>query len=366
MILRIKLAEPLITNEEKEVILQVLSSKRFVMGEQNELFEKEFAKFLGVKHAIAVSSGTAALHLALLACGVKEGDEVITVSHTFVSTVAMILTCNAKPVLVDIDPKFYTIDPNEVKKAITNKTKAIMPVHIYGHPADLDPIIEIAEKHGLYVIEDAAQAHGSEYKGKKVGGIGDIGCFSFYPSKNMMVGGEGGMVVTNDDTLARDIRMLANHGRSTWDTHVKLGYNYRMGEINAAIGRIQLMKLTKMNEMRRRIAKLYSKELEGINELIKPIEAPWAYHVYHIYAIRCVNRDKLREWLANKGIETGIHYRLPVHLQPFYTSLQLPNYKLPITEEITKTILSIPMHPNLKDDDVNYVIENIKEFFKQK
>ncbi|MCS7116070.1 MAG: DegT/DnrJ/EryC1/StrS family aminotransferase [Nitrososphaerales archaeon] len=360
---KIKLAEPMISDEEKEAIFKVLSSGRFVMGEQNRYFEREFANFLGIKYAVAVSSGTAALHLALLACGVKEGDEVITVSHTFVSTVSMIIACGAKPVLVDIDPKFYTMDPNEVEKAITNKTKAIIPVHLYGHPVDLDPIMEIAEKHGLYVIEDAAQAHGAEYKGKKVGGLGHIGCFSFYPSKNMMVGGEGGMVVTDDEDLERDIRMLANHGRSDKDTFVKLGYNYRMSEIHAAIGRIQLMKLKNMNEIRRRIARRYSKGFEGINGLITPIEAPWAYHVYHIYAIRCNNRDRLREWLNARYIETGIHYRLPVHHQPFYTSLQLPSYKLPFTEEVTKTVLSLPIHPNLKDDDIDYIIENVRGFF---
>ncbi|XRO75841.1 DegT/DnrJ/EryC1/StrS family aminotransferase [Methanocaldococcus sp. 28A] len=349
-----------IKKEINQVIQRVLESGWFILGKELEAFEKEFAEYLGAKHVIGVNSGSDALYLAVKALGVSKDDEVITVSHTFISTVDAITRNGAKPVFVDIDPETYTIDVSQIEKKITEKTKAIVPVHLYGHPADMDPILEIAEEYGLYVIEDASQAHGAEYKGRKVGNIGDVGCFSFYPTKNLGAYGDGGVVVTNDDELAEKLRVLRSYGSSKKYYHNLIGVNSRLDELQAAILRVKLKYLDEWNKRRRKMAKLYNKLLEDY-EVITPIEKVWAKHVYHLYIIRHKERDKLQKYLSENGIQTQIHYPIPVHKQKAYVDLGI-NVQLPITEKISNEILSLPMHPWLKEEEVKYICETIKKF----
>ena len=349
-----------IKGEINNVIQRVLERQWFILGEELERFEKEFAKYIGVKHAIGVNSGSDALYLAIKALSIGKGSEVITVSHTFISTVDAIIRNGAKPVFVDIDPETYTIDVNQIEKKITKGTKAIIPVHLYGHPADMDPIMEIAEKYGLYVIEDACQAHGAEYKGRKAGSIGYIGCFSFYPVKNLGAYGDAGMVVTNNEELAEKLRMLRNYGSPKKYHHDYTGVNSRLDEIQAAILRVKLRHLDEWNEKRRKIAKLYNELLED-SDVITPIEKEWAKHVYHLYVIRHRERNKLQRHLAENGIQTQIHYPIPVHKQRAYLNLG-HTARLPVTEKICKEILSLPMHPWLKEEEIEYISEIIKEF----
>jgi len=334
-----------IKDEINEAIQRVLESGWFILGEELRQFEREFASYIGVKHAIGVNSGSDALYLAVKALNIGSGDEVITVSHTFISTVDAITRNGAKPIFVDIDPETYTIDVNQIEKAITKKTKAIIPVHLYGHPADMDPIMEIAEKYGLYVIEDASQAHGAEYKGRKVGSIGHVACFSFYPTKNLGAYGDAGIIVTNDEELAEKFRMLRNYGSPKKYYHDFIGVNSRLDEIQAVILRVKLRHLDEWNERRRKIAKLYNELLEDSDVIIPiPVEREYAKHVYHLYVIRYKNRDKLQQYLLENGIKTQIHYPVPVHLQKAYLNLGIKT-KLPVTERISREILSLPMYP---------------------
>ncbi len=349
-----------IKEEINQAIHRVLESGWFVLGEELKKFEKEFASYLRVKHVIGVNSGSDALYLAVKALGIGKGDEVITVSHTFISTVDAITRNGAKPVFVDIDPETYTIDVNQIENVITKRTKAIIPVHIYGHPADMDLIMEIAEKHGLYVIEDACQAHGAEYKGRKVGSIGDIGCFSFYPTKNLGAYGDAGAIVTNDDELAEKLKILRNYGSSKKYYHDFIGVNSRLDEIQAAVLRIKLRHLDEWNEKRRKIAKMYNKFLED-SGVITPIEKKWAKHVYHLYVIRHKDRDKLQKYLAKNRVISQIHYPVPVHKQRAYLDLGITRH-LPITEKISKEIISLPMHPWLKKEEVEHISEFIRNF----
>jgi len=295
--------------------------------------------------------------LAVKALGIGRGDEVVTVSHTFISTVDAVARNGAKPVFVDIDPETYTIDVNQVEKKITEKTKAIIPVHLYGHPADMDPIMEIAEKYGLYVIEDACQAHGAEYKGRKVGSIGHVGCFSFYPVKNLGAYGDAGMVVTNDKELATKLKMLRNYGSPKKYYHDLVGVNSRLDEIQAAVLRVKLKYLDKWNERRRKIAKLYNELLED-TEIITPIEKEWVKHVYHLYVIRHRERDELQRHLLKNEIKTQIHYPVPVHLQKAYLGIRV---RLPVTERISQEILSLPMFPYLTDTEIEKIVMVIKK-----
>lgn len=363
----IPLSKVIVDEELKSMVIEALESGWYILGRFTKEFENAFAKFCNVKHAIATSSGTSALFLSMLALGVKPGDYIIVPSMTFVSTATTVLHVGARPVFVDIDPTTYTMDPDDVRRVlrdekVAKRARAIIPVHLYGHPANMDAIAEIAEEHGLYVIEDACQAHGAEYKERKVGSIGYVACFSFYPSKNMTVCGDGGMVTTNDDEVAEKIRMLRNHGRKEKYIHELLGYNMRFNEIQAAIGLVYLKKLPNLNKRRREIAKQYSKRLR--EAVIIPVEAPWAKHVYHMYVIRTPHRDELARFLEEHGIHTGIHYPVPIHRQPVIERLLGSQETLRHTEECARMVLSLPMHPMLRDEEVDYVCDKVLEFSK--
>jgi dTDP-4-amino-4,6-dideoxygalactose transaminase len=335
-------------------IARVLDSCQFVLGSEVAGFEQEFATYCGAAECIALNSGTSALHLALLAAGVGTGDEVITVPFTFVASVAAIIYAGARPVLVDIDPRSFTMDPAAIEAAITPRTKAILPVHLYGQPADMDPIMEVARRHRLVVIEDAAQAHGAKYKGRPVGSIGDMACFSFYPGKNLGAYGEGGAVTTSNADYARTIRMLRDWGQDRKYHHVLRGYNYRMEGLQGAILRVKLRHLEPWTEARRIIAAKYN-ELLADSELVRPSEMPWARHVYHAYTLRADDRDALQAALQEKGIQTGIHYPMPVHLQPAYAELVQMPLALPESENAAAEVLSLPVFPELTDEQIQRV-----------
>jgi dTDP-4-amino-4,6-dideoxygalactose transaminase/acetyltransferase-like isoleucine patch superfamily enzyme len=345
--------------EMRPALDAVLESGGFVLGREVTAFEDEFAAYCGARAAIAVNSGTSALHLALLAAGVEAGDEVITVAFTFVATVAAVLYAGAQPVLVDIDPRSFTLDAGRIEDAITPRTKAILPVHLYGQPADMDPIMEMARRHRLVVVEDASQAHGAEYKGRRVGGIGHLGCFSFYPGKNLGAYGEGGAVVTSDPEYARTIRMLRDWGQDRKYHHVLKGYNYRMDAFQGAILRVKLRHLEVWTEARRRRAARYEERLAGTG-VATPIPSPASRHVYHIYAVRSARRDALQRTLRAQGIETGIHYPVPVHLQPAYADLGYKAGDLPHTEAAASEVLSLPMFPELTEEAQESVVHAIR------
>lgn len=360
----IPLMKVLVTDEEKKAVLRVLDSGCYILGEENKKLEKEFAEYCGTKRSIALNSGTAALHVALSTLGIGKGDEVITVSNTFIATSNAVLFVGAKPVFVDIKPETYTMNVEAVEKSITRKTKAIIPVHLYGHPVDMDPLMEIAEKHRLFVIEDACQAHGALYKGQKVGSIGDAGCFSFYPSKNMTVCGDGGILVSNKGEVIEQSEVIRNQGQKIKNVHEHLGDNLRLSEMHAAIARVQLKHLDIWNESRRKHASIYHSLLESLRDKItRPTEETWARHVYHLYVIRAHKRNALKEHLDKKGIETGIHYPTPVHLQSFYRRLfGFSEGMFPVTEKVAQEVLSLPCHPALSLKDVQYVADSVISF----
>ena len=353
----IPLGKMYIDDQIQEAVLKVLSSGRYVNGENLRSFEEEFANLCNTEHAVGVSSGTSAILLSLMALGIGEGDEVIVPSLTFIATATPAKFLGATLVYADVDPDTYTIDPAEVQRKISPRTKAIIPVHLYGHPCNMDPINELAKAHNILVIEDACQAHCATYKGKKTGSLGDITCFSFYPSKNMTVLGDGGMITTDDSKLAHKVRMLRDHGRTQKYVHELLGLNCRLSEIHAAIGREQLGHLSEWNEKRREIAARYNTLLHDCG-VATPVEREWAEHVYHMYVIRTKQRDKLASYLAEKGIETGIHYPVPLHRQPCLKS----DVRLPITEKYVDEVLSLPMHPQLSDEEVEYVASEVRNF----
>ena len=356
-----------IKEEIDEAIQRVLDTTSFIMGEELKKFEVEFARFCDVKYAIGVANGSDALILALRACGIGKGDEVITVPHTFISTAEAISIVGGKIVFVDIDPKNYTIDVSKIEEKINERTKAIIPVHLYGQPADMDPIMKLAKKYNLKVIEDAAQAHGAEYKGKKVGSIGDVSCFSFYPGKNLGAYGDAGMITTNNEEIAEKVKLLRNHGRISKKYEHKIeGYSSRLDNLQAAILRVKLRPLNKWNENRRRNAKKYNELLNNISGIITPYEAYYAKHVYHLYVIRAEKerRDKLREELKSKSIATGIHYPIPLHLQPAYSYLGYKRGDFPITEKFSQEILSLPMFAELTDEQIEEIVEIIKNYEK--
>jgi dTDP-4-amino-4,6-dideoxygalactose transaminase len=329
-----------------------------VLGSEVAAFEEEFAAYCGARYGVAVNSGTSALHLALIAAGVGTGDEVITVPFTFVATVAAICYTAARPVFVDIDSESYTIDVSRIEGVITERTKAILPVHLYGQPADLDPILAIARRKRLVVVEDAAQAHGAEYKGQRVGGIGDLGCFSFYPGKNLGAYGEGGMVVTNQAEYARTIRVLRDWGQERKYHHVLKGYNYRMEALQGAILRVKLCHLEAWTEARRAHAARYDELLAG-SGVLTPRAMPYARHVYHVYGIRVREREALQQALQEDGIQTGIHYPTPVHLLPAYADLGYQEGDFPVAERVAAEELSLPMYAELSTDAVNAVCTTI-------
>jgi dTDP-4-amino-4,6-dideoxygalactose transaminase len=327
-------------------IAGVLDSGQFVLGSEVTEFEREFADYCGTSHCIALNSGTSALHLALLAAGIGPDDEVITVPFTFVASVAAIAYTGARPVLVDIDPQSFTMDVSAIEAAITPRTKAILVVHLYGQPADMDPIMDIARRHGLVVIEDAAQAHGAKYKGRLVGSIGDMACFSFYPGKNLGAYGEGGAVTTGNPEYARSIRMLRDWGQDAKYHHVLRGFNYRMEAFQGAILRVKLRHLERWTEARRALAGKYN-ELLGDSGVERPKEMSWARHVYHGYTLRSQDRESLRAALQEDGIQTGVHYPVPVHLQPAYADLGYGRGAFPQAEAAANQVLSIPLYPEL-------------------
>lgn len=335
-------------------VLRVLDSAQFILGEEVAAFEREFSTFSGTRECVALNSGTSALHLALLATGVGPGDEVITVPFTFVATAAAILYAGAKPVFVDIDPVTYCMDPGVLERAITPRTKAIMPVHLYGHPADMAPIVEIAARRGLTVIEDAAQAHGAHYNGQPCGSIGAIAGFSFYPGKNLGAYGEGGAAVTGNLEFARTMRLLRSWGEEKRYEHTLKGFNYRMDGIQGAILRVKLRHLEAWTEARRARAADYRAVFAG-SEVRVPVERPGCRHVYHVYAVRLRNRDATRAHLQQAGIQTGVHYPIPIHLQPAYRDLGYARGDFPVAERIASEILSLPMFPEMTSAQVEEV-----------
>jgi dTDP-4-amino-4,6-dideoxygalactose transaminase len=339
---------------------RTLASTQYVLGSEVAAFEDEFAAYSGGKYGIGVNSGTSALHLALLAAGVGPGDEVITVSCTFVATVAAVDYAGARPVFVDVDPTTLNMDVSKVEAAISDRTKAILPVHLHGQPADLDPILEIARRHDLVVIEDAAQAHGAEYKSRRVGSIGDLGCFSFYPGKNLGACGEGGMVITNDEAYAQKIRMLRDWGQTRKYHHDYKGFNYRMEGIQGAILRVKLRHLHDWTETRREHAGNYSKLLADTGIQI-PMEAEYARHVYHVYGVRLPRRDAMQAALQARDIHTGIHYPVPVHLQKAYREFGFGEGDLPVTEKAATELLSLPMFPELERNQIEQVCDAIRQ-----
>ncbi|MFM2061640.1 MAG: hypothetical protein RLZZ507_1310 [Cyanobacteriota bacterium] len=349
-----------IKNEIDGAVFKALESTQFVLGSEVAALEEEFSYYCGAKYGIAVNTGTSALHLALLAAGIGPGDEVITTPFTFVATVAAICYTGATPVFVDIDPISYTIDVTQIEATITERTKAILPVHLYGQPADMDPILEIAQRYGLIVIEDAAQAHRAEYKGQRVGSIGDLGCFSFYPGKNLGAYGEGGMVVTNNPKYAHIIDMLRDWGQKRKYHHVLKGYNYRMDGLQGAILRVKLRYLDTWTQARRAIALQYDKLLAKA-DVITPSVMPYSHHVYHIYAVRSTARDLLQQRLHEQGVQTGIHYPIPVHLQPAYADLGYQAGDFPHSELAAKEVLSLPMFAELSSVQIETVSASISE-----
>jgi dTDP-4-amino-4,6-dideoxygalactose transaminase len=338
-------------------IRRVLESGRYVLGDEVSAFEREFADYLGVRYGVGVGSGTEALHLALAACGIGAGDEVITVAHTAVATVAAIELCGATPVFVDIEPDYFTLDANQLEDAITSRTKAIIPVHLYGQPADLGAIASVAEQHGIRVIEDCAQAHGAMYRGRRVGSWGDVACFSFYPTKNLGAIGDGGAVVTNDPELADRVRCLREYGWSNDRniSHVS-GWNSRLDELQAAILRVKLQFLDADNVRRRRIAALYDEFLHD-SELVLPRRRDEATHVFHLYVVKSRERDELLARLRADGVRALVHYPAPVHLQPAYSGKNIYADRLANTEQAAKVVLSLPIYPELTDAEIEKVAQ---------
>ncbi|MCG7343989.1 DegT/DnrJ/EryC1/StrS family aminotransferase [Sporosarcina sp. ACRSL] len=354
-----------IKEEIIEKLDQVMSSSQFILGNHVKKIESDIAKMSNTEHGIGVGNGSDAIHIALQAAGVGEGDEVITTSFTFFATAGAIARANATPVFVDIDPVTYNIDPLKIEAAITEKTKAIIPVHLYGQMADMDAIMEIAKKHNLHVIEDAAQAIGSTYKGKQVGEMSSAATYSFFPTKNLGAYGDAGMIVTNDDNLAEQARVIRVHGSKPKYHHHVLGYNSRLDELQAAILTVKLPHLSSWTENRRNHATCYTKKLnEAVGEyVVTPVEVEGNYHVFHQYTLRVQKRDELQAFLKEQGIATMIYYPIPLHLQPVFTELGYKEGDLPETEKAAKEALSLPMFPELKREQQDYVIEKIVEFY---
>lgn len=353
--------------EMLETIDEVLSSSRYILGDNVKQLENDVAEYSNVTYGIGVGNGSDAIHIALQAAGVKEGDEVITVPFTFFATAGSIARAGAKPVFIDIEPQTFNMDPSKIEEAITEKTKAIIPVHLYGQMADMDKIKEIAEKHNLVVIEDAAQAIGAQYQGHKPGELGTAATYSFFPTKNLGAYGDGGMIVTSDEDIAEKSRVIRVHGSKPKYYHHVLGYNSRLDELQAAVLNVKLKRLDHFSKQRREKANYYT---EKLNELVSdyvqtPIEKEGNYHVYHQYTLRVENRDALKDYLKENGIDSMIYYPMPLHLQPVFKDLGYKEGDFPVTEEATKEALSLPMYPELKKGDQDYVIEKIVEFYKK-
>jgi perosamine synthetase len=360
----IPLAMPQFDSEMAEAAMSALQNERFVLGESVCKFEEEFARYVGVKYAVSTSSGTNALQIAFLSLGVKKGDEVVTSAFSFVASANSVLHAGGIPVFADIDAGTYNVDPEKMKRRITKRTGALLPVHLYGYPCVMDEIRDLALDRGLKVVEDACQAHGAEYAGRRAGSIGDVGCFSFYPSKNMTVCGDGGMITTNDEAVAKLAAKLRDCGRKSQYEHDVVGYTSRLNTVNAAIGRVQLRRLDEWNRRRLEVAGWYDEGLAGVEGVVCPPRGGGEVKpVYHLYVVRAKRRDELREHLKSKGIATGVHYPLPISLQPVYQ--QMYNYKVgdyPLSEQASKQCLSLPIYPSMSNDDVAYVCEHVREF----
>ncbi|MBN1312976.1 MAG: DegT/DnrJ/EryC1/StrS family aminotransferase [Anaerolineae bacterium] len=341
----------------------ILSSGMFILGPHVEAFEKAFASYCSVEHAIGVNSGTSALHLAMLALGIGPGDEVITCAHTFIATVEAIAYTGARPILVDATPGTCVMDVTQVESVISAKTRAIIPVHLYGQPVDMDPLLEIARAHNLAVIEDAAQAHGSLYKDRKVGSLGTAACFSFYPTKNLGAYGEAGAVVTNDPEIAQHIRHLRSHGESTRYHHDMVGYNYRMSALQGAVLNIKLPYLDEWNAQRQRHAGTFTKLLADL-PLTLPVEAPYAQHVYHLYVVQTDRRDELYDRLRANKIIASIHYPIPSHLTPAFAHLGYGAGSFPVAEHLAKEVLSLPLYPEMTTEQIEQVVAEVRKFFE--
>lgn len=349
-----------IQDELRDVFNRVLDSSSFILGPEVQRFEQEFAAYVGTKYCVAVNSGTAALHLALAALDVAPGDEVITVPHTFIATAEAISAVGAKPVFIDIDPISFTMDPSLLEAAITSRTRAIIPVDLYGQIADMDAIQEIADRFGIPVIEDACQAHGAEYKGHKAGSFGVAGCFSFYPGKNLGACGEGGAVTTNDTELAQRIRLWRDHGSPKRYEHIFPGLNMRMEGLQGGILSVKLKYLDGWNDQRRKAAAEYNAALAG-TDIEVPTEMPCNRHVYHLYVVQTDKRDLFREQLLEAGIESGLHYPIPLHCQEAYRSLGYKQGDFPVTERVKDRILSLPMYPGIRSEAIERVVSELKE-----
>jgi len=361
----IPIAKPVLGREEVEAVRKVFESGVLVQGERIKLFEKEFADYIGVEHVVAVANGTMALDAALKALKLGPGDEVVTSAFSFIASSNCVLFQGAIPVFADIDPRTFNIDPSDVAEKITAKTKVIIPVHLFGQPAEMDALKEIAEDQGIALVEDSAQAHGAEYKGQKVGGLGDIGCFSLYATKNMTTG-EGGIITTNNSELARKVRLLINHGDTGKYHHLILGYNYRMSEASAAVGSVQLKKLDKSNERRRKNASALTRGIEKISGLTPPYVKDYMKHVFYQYVIRVeekylMARDKLVEYLRDKGVGVAVHYPTPIYRQPFYKESGYGKTVCPMAEDASKRVLSLPVHPSVNEDDIAYILNVLEE-----
>jgi len=352
-------------------VQRVLDHCGFILGEEVASFERAFAEYISAKGAVGVASGTAALQLALQACGVRSGDKVITAAHTFIATAEPISQLGAMPVFVDIDPRTYTLDPNQVEAALQaedhrpsgtdgGRIRAIVPVHLYGHPADMDALIDIARRYDLRVIEDAAQAHGAEWKGRRCGNLGDLACFSFYPGKNLGAYGDAGMVTGNDEGLLARVRRLRDHGRTTKYEHEEIGWGERLDALQAAILSAKLPHLEAWTEARRAHAAFYTKLLSG-HGVDTPYEAPWVRHVFHLYVVRSKRREEMLGRLKAKGIGAGVHYPVPLHRQPAYVAQGYAGVRLPVTEQVAAEVVSLPMYPELTEEQLTYVANAVRE-----
>ena len=351
-----------IEKELKKELEKIFERMQLFLGENVREFEKNFANYCGTKYAIGLSSGTDALHLALRAIGVKEKDEIIIPSFTFIATLEAVWMAGAEPVFADIDENTLCISPSDIKKKISEKTKAIIPVHLFGNVCDMEEIYEIKKNYKVYIIEDAAQAHGAEYKGKKVGNLGDLGCFSFYYTKNLGALGEAGGITTNDDKIYEELKLLRNHGQVSPYSSERFGFNARLDEIQAAVLNLKLKKLDEWNEKRIKIANLYKRFLKDTPCKFQEVKEG-IKHVYHYFVIRTPDRDKLFEFLKENGVEVGIHYPIPCHLQKAYKIYKEKKWDLPITESVSKEIVSLPSHPYLNEEDVEYISNLIRKFF---
>ena len=347
-----------IKKEINSAIGEVLRNTSFILGPAVERFEENYAQFLGSRHCIGTNSGTSAIMVALMAAGVQAGDEVITVPNSFIATVEPIVLLGAKPVFVDVDEVTRNIDVSKINSVVTTKTKAIIPVHLYGHPVDMDPILKVSHKYNLIVIEDAAQAHAAKYKGKKTGSIGNIGCFSFYPGKNLGAYGEGGMLSTDDDDIAEKAKIIRDHGSVNKYNHVRIGLNARMSGLQGAILDVKLKYLEMWTTMRRRNAQFYNQLLKS-NDVLTPFEADYARHVYHIYAIQTKKRSSLQDYLKSRKVGVGVHYPNSLHLEKSLSYLGHRKGDFPVSEKLANEVLSLPMYPELKREQIEYVAQCI-------